>query len=131
MAFKYTVAIRTLQRELRLGVEPTQPTPIITDAKAVTDGSHLERITRATRWLAAKYAMIRWGMACRAIVLARVASEDQVADIVTKPISGRAFYELRARVLGLLPGMRGGIIKGMDGSSELPGSIGAPNEQSY
>ncbi len=48
--------------------------------------------------------MIRWGVACRAIMLERVASIDMVADIVTKPIVGAAFYALRARVLGLLPG---------------------------
>ena len=89
IAFKHTVAIRTLQSEL------------VTDAQAVTDGSHMERLNRKTRWLAAKYAMIRWGEACRAILLARVASEDMVADIVTKAIVGAAFYALKARVLGL------------------------------
>ena len=104
VALKYTVAIRTLQSELELGVAPTEPTPLYTDAQAVTDGSSMERMTRATRWLAAKYAMIRWGIACRAIMLERVASEDMIADIVTKPIAGAAFYALRARVLGLLPG---------------------------
>ena len=101
IAFKHTVAIRTLQSELELGVGPTVPTVLLTDAQAVTDGSHMERLNRKTRWLAAKYAMIRWGVACRAIHLARVASEDMVADIVTKAIVGAAFYALRARVLGL------------------------------
>ncbi len=38
------------------------------------------------------------------IMLERVASVDMIADIVTKPIAGAAFYALRARVLGLLPG---------------------------
>ena len=69
MAFKHTVAIRTLQSELELGVGPTVPTVLITDAQAATDGSHMERLTGKTRWLAAKYAMIRWGVACRAIML--------------------------------------------------------------
>ena len=112
VALKYTVAIRTLQSELELGVAPTEPTPIYTDAQAVTDGSSMERMTRATRWLAAKYAMIRWGTACRAINLGQVSSEDMVADILTKAIVGARFYTLRARVLGLLPGMAG---TGIDG----------------
>ena len=112
VALKYTVAIRTLQSELELGVAPTEPTPIYTDAQAVTDGSSMERMTRATRWLAAKYAMIRWGMACRAITLGQVSSEDMVADILTKAIAGVRFYSLRARVLGLSPGMAG---TGIDG----------------
>ena len=76
---------------LKLGVGPTVPTVLLTDAQAATDGSHIERLTGKTRWLAAKYAMMRWGVACRAIMLERVASEDMVADIVTKPIAGAAF----------------------------------------
>ena len=36
-----------------------------------------------------------------------VSSEDMVADIVTKAIVGTRFYSLRARVLGLRPGMAG------------------------
>ena len=64
----------------------------------------MERLTGKIRWLAAKYAMIRWGIACRAIMLGRVASIGMIADIVTKPIAGAAFSALRARVLGLLPG---------------------------
>ena len=107
VALKYTVAIRTLQCELDLEVAPTEPTPLYTDAQAVTDGSSMERMTRATRWLAAKYAMVRWGIACRAITLGQVSSEDMVADIVTKAIVGTRFYSLRARVLGLRPGMAG------------------------
>jgi hypothetical protein len=101
MAFKHTVPIRTLQSELELGVVPTV---LLMDTQAVTDGSHMERLTGKTRWLAAKYAMNRWGVACRAIMLERVATIDMVADIVTKSIVGAAFYALRARVLGLLPG---------------------------
>ena len=91
VALKYTVAIRTLQSELELGVAPTEPTPIYT----VTDGSSMERMTRATRWLAAKYAMIRWGTACRAITLGQVTSEDMVADILTKAIAGVRFNSIR------------------------------------
>ena len=79
------------------------PTMLLTDAQAVTDGSHMEWLNRPTRWLAATYVMIRWVEACRAILLARVASEDMVADIVTIAIVGAAVYALRARVLGLPP----------------------------
>ncbi len=46
-------------------------------------------------------------MACRAIALRQVSSEDMIADIVTKAIVGARFYSLRARVLGLQPGMAG------------------------
>ena len=33
VALKYTVAIRTLQSELELGVAPTEPTPLYIDAR--------------------------------------------------------------------------------------------------
>jgi hypothetical protein len=100
-AFKYTVAVRTLQQELRMGVAPTVATTIHTDAKAVTDGSALERLKRSTRFLAAKYAMLRWGIACRAILLKRVDAVDQLADIMTKPVVGAEFRRLHALVLVL------------------------------
>ena len=100
-ALKDTVVVRTLQQELRMGVAPVTATTIYTDAKAVTDGSHLERFRRGTRFLAAKYAMLRWGIACRAITLERVPAIHQIADIMTKPITGAEFHALRARVLGL------------------------------
>ena len=64
------------------------------------------------RLMITKYAMIRWGTACRAITLGQVSSEDMVADILTKAIAGARFYSLRARVLGLSPGMAG---PGIDG----------------
>jgi hypothetical protein len=100
-ALKYTVAVRILQQELRMSVAPIMATPIYTDAKAVTDGPHLERFRRSTRFMAAKYAMLRWGIACRAITLDRVPAEHQIADIMTKPLTGPAFHALRERVLGL------------------------------
>ncbi len=84
-----------------MGVAPITATPVYTDAKAVTDGSHLERFRRSTRFMAAKYAMLRWGIACRAITLERVPATHRIADIMTKPITGAAFHALRARVLGL------------------------------
>ena len=84
-----------------MGVAPITATTIYTDAKAVTGGSHLERFRRGTRFLAAKYAMLRWGIACRAITLERVSATHQIADIMTKPITGAAFHALRARALGL------------------------------
>ncbi len=49
VALKYTAAIRTLKSELDLEVSPTEPTPLLTDAQSAPDGSHMERMTRATR----------------------------------------------------------------------------------
>ena len=66
-----------------------------TDSKTLIDGTDCERLVRSSRWLAAKYAMLRWGLACGTITL------DNIADLMTKPITGLRFFILRARVLGL------------------------------
>ncbi len=49
----------------------------------------------------ANYAMLRCGIACRALLLQRVDEVDQLADILTKPVVGAEFRRLRALVLGL------------------------------
>ena len=100
-ALKYCVAVRTLQIELDCGVSPAAPTPLFTDSKSMIDGTGCARLVRSSRWLAAKYAMLRWGLACGTITLEHVDGEFNVADILTKPLVGRRFVELRARVLGL------------------------------
>ncbi len=74
VALKYTVTICTLQSELDMEMAPIEPTPLFADAQAATDESHMERLTN---WLAAKYAIVRWGMACGAIALGKVSSEGQ------------------------------------------------------
>ncbi len=67
--------------------------------------SHLatdcERLVPSSRWLAAKYAMFRWGLACGMITLDKVPGESNRADLMTKPIIGSRFAALRARALGL------------------------------
>ena len=95
------IAIRTLQIELGCGVGPKRPTPIFTDPKTLIDGTDCDRLVRSSRWLAAKYAMLRWGLACGTISLDKVSGDSNLADLMTKPITGSQFYALRARVLGL------------------------------
>ena len=63
LAYKYTLALRTLQRDLDVGVAPTGPTPMFTDSKTLIDGTGCARLIRSSRFLAAKYAMLRWGLA--------------------------------------------------------------------
>ena len=50
--------------------------------------------SRLSRWLAAKYAMIRWGLSCRTIDLRKVEAEMNPADILTKPIAGREVHSV-------------------------------------
>ena len=63
-AVKYTIAARTIQRDLDLGIAPLRPTVVYTDASAVIQGRGGERMTKSTRWLGTRYAMIRWVEYC-------------------------------------------------------------------
>ena len=74
---------------------------MFTDYKTLIDGTDCERLVRSSRWLAAKYAMLRWGLVCGTISLDKVSGDSNLADLMTKPITGRRFFALRARVLGL------------------------------
>ena len=102
-ALKYVIAIRMLQTELGLGVAPTEPTTFYTDALAVVNGTALERLTRTSRWQAARYAMMRWGIETRSITLTKKDGILMVADILTKPLVGARFATLRAAIMGLPP----------------------------
>jgi hypothetical protein len=100
LAYKYLLAAHLLLAELRVGVTPTGPSPFYLDAQAVLDGANCERLVRSSRWLAMRYAMLRWGIRCGAIRPLKRASEDNPADGLTKCITGAAFTRARARLLG-------------------------------
>jgi len=102
-ALKIVIAVRLLQAELNVGVAPTAPTEFNTDAKAVVDGAALERLTRTSRWLSMRYAMMRWGLACGVIALRKKAAIHNVSDLTTKPVVGSLFKRLRSRLMGLHP----------------------------
>jgi hypothetical protein len=67
LAYKYVIAARFLQTELEVGAAPAEPTPFYLDAQAVLDGTNCERLAKASRWLAMRYAMLRWGIQCGTI----------------------------------------------------------------
>ena len=73
-AVKYTIAARTIQRDLDLGIAPLRPTVVYTDASAVIQGRGGERMTKSTRRLGTRYAMIRWVEYCRIIRMGQVDS---------------------------------------------------------
>ena len=103
LALKYIVGLRTIQRDLAVAVGPTMPTVLFTDAQALIDGTGCERLQKSSRWMASRYAMIRWGLRCGTIDLQKVPAEDNCADIVTKCLVGEVFKKHRATILGLKP----------------------------
>ena len=71
------------------------------DAQAVLDGTECERLDKKSRWMAMRYAMLRWGIRCGTIRPLKRASKDNPADGLTKCLTGADFTRARARLLGL------------------------------
>ena len=98
--YKYVAALRMLLLDMRVGAEQMDPTPMYTDSQILLDGTDCERLVKSSRWLASRYAMIRYGKACGVINPIKVPGEDNVADIVTKALTGQVFRKHRATLLG-------------------------------
>lgn len=78
IALKTTLGVNMLLTDLRrVGVPatPTRPVVFLLGATAVTDDSH-ERLTKQTRWMAARKAMIRYALTSGALALRKIPSED-------------------------------------------------------
>ncbi len=58
------------------------PTPIFTDSKAVIDGTDCARLVQSSYWLAAKYAMMRWGLAYGSALLDKI---DAISNVGGPP----------------------------------------------
>ena len=71
------------------------------DAQAVLDGTNCERLAKASRWMAMRYAMLRWGIACGTIAPRKLLTAMNPADGLTKFLIGTPFENGRARLLGL------------------------------
>ncbi len=53
-AVKYTIAARTIQRDLALGIAPSAPTVVYTDASAVLGGQSGDHMAKSSRWMATR-----------------------------------------------------------------------------
>ena len=101
LAYKFTLAARFLLAELDVGVSPSRPTTFYLDAKAVLDGTSCERLAKKSRWMAMRYAMLRWGIMCGTIDPRKRPSAHNPSDGLTKCLVGTPFANARARLLGL------------------------------
>ena len=102
VAYKYILGLRTLLRDMHVGLDQTAPTPLFTDSRSVEQGGVCERVNKGSRWMATRYAMIRWAIACLTIVLLGIAAADNPADILTKALPAALFFQHRAVLLGSL-----------------------------
>jgi hypothetical protein len=96
---KAVAAMRMLCEELDL--KQLGPTPVAMDAQAVLDGATTDRVTRASRWMAARLAILRQMVANNITRLVKVPTETHIPDIFTKPITDpRHFGLLSGGLLG-------------------------------
>ena len=64
------------------------------------DGTSCERLANKSRWMAMRYAMLRWGIMCGTIQPLKRPSARNPSDGLTKCVVGSAFMNARARLLG-------------------------------
>jgi hypothetical protein len=69
----------------------------------VLDGVAMDRVSRESRYLAAKLSMLRQAVANGVIKLTKIATELNPADIFTKPLVGEGLDRARRLVLGHPP----------------------------
>ena len=100
LAYKYIMAIRMLMADLNLGAA-AGPTPLYTDSKIVLDGLACDKLVKSSRWLAARYAMLRYGTENHLIDPRFIDADDNVADLLTKPLTGETFLRHRRTALGI------------------------------
>ena len=85
----------------RMGPAADMPaTPVHMDAGAVLLGRNSERISRDTKYLAARYAMIRDAELTGDIRFDVIGTDEIAAEIFTKPLCERKFRYMLAKVLG-------------------------------
>ena len=80
---------------------PPSPALVHMGALAALRGVEMERISQQSRYLAVRLAMIRQVADDGEIQLTKVPSAENLADIFTKPLTGKPFRHQRALVLGL------------------------------
>jgi hypothetical protein len=96
-AGKAVIALRMLQRELRMG--PAGATPLELDATAVLNGAVMETVTRKQRFNAARIGMLRQWALDKALRLEKVGTGDMRSDILTKPVVPVKRFQRLARLL--------------------------------
>ena len=96
---KELIGERVISAEL--GLLPRGEASILfMDASAVLSGVAMGRVSRESRYLATRLAMLRQASADGVIDLRKIGTSDNAADIFTKPVVGAALRRLRALVLG-------------------------------
>ena len=103
LLLKEIIGERIIAAELA-GFPLVRGTELFMDATAVLSGVEMDRVSQESRYLATRLAMMRQAAADGVIILRKIATSDNPADIFTKPLVGAALRHVRDLALGLKPG---------------------------
>jgi hypothetical protein len=97
MAIRSAAYIRELL--LELGCEQRKPTKLYVDNKSAIDICETLKVGHKTRHINVRLQYIREQVNARAVELVFVPSEQNVADILTKPLHITAFHRCQEKLL--------------------------------
>ena len=99
-ASQYILGQRILDKEL--GIHEGEPNELYSDNLATLQGTEMENVPAKQRYLAARRAILRQVCTEEKIVrFLKVATDDNPADLFTKPLEGDQFVKLRAILMGV------------------------------
>jgi hypothetical protein len=98
-AVQYILGQRILDKEL--GIHGGEPNELYSDNLATLQGTEMENMPAKHRYLSARRAILRQVCTEEGIVrFLKVATDDNPADLFTKPLEGDQFVKLRAILMG-------------------------------
>ena len=99
VVLKAILALRLQLRELDRSIDA--PTVVYMGSSDVLLGRQAEHLSRNSRYMAARYAMIREAEQALALPYIEILGTLNVADLLSKPLVGKAFKLMRGMALGL------------------------------
>ena len=100
---KSVLGLRIYFKELQQPRLVLGPTPVFTDASVVVDGTNCRRVSREMKWVCLNYAIVRQAVGDGGVTIVKCATEDNAADGLTKPLTGKAFIRSQRMLQGLPP----------------------------
>jgi len=102
-ATKAVIGLRMLFRELKQPQLVLGATPLFSDASAALDGTHCRRVSRESKWVCINLALIRQALEDGVVTTVKCPSENNIADVLTKPLTGPTFARAQRALQGLPP----------------------------
>ena len=84
-------------------IATSSPIKIYEDNEGAIAQSNNNIMNNASRTIALKFHFIREEIVSKRIELKSVMSQEQMADVLTKPLASPSFLRLRDQILGLAP----------------------------